>query len=150
MIDKNLLRVVRIELDRAMAEIGRKHDLLIKCGSGRFTDLSATLKVDIAWAEFGADLSKPMTSPKEAKYRAAWPRYADSLNMPIEWLDCEFTSHDSERYTIIGITPTRPKFPVATKRARDGAIVFHTPRGVITAMAVQKVAIKPKARGARK
>lgn len=149
-IDRELLRAVRRDLDEAMRVIGKKHDLLIKCGNGRFTETTATLKVDMVVAELGADLSTPMVSPKEVKYRAAWPRYASSLNMPLEWLDCEFTNHDGERYIIIGITPTRPKYPVVTKRLSDNRLIMHTPRGVIGAMAMQKHAIKPTKKAARR
>ena len=139
-IDRQLLRALRADMDRAFADLGKKHGLLIKTGRGTFTETTATLKVEIA--DSGAVTSGNITSPKDLKYRAAWPRFADSLNMQVEWLDRTFTGYDGETYTIIGIAPSRPKYPVATKRDRDGVTVFHNNRGVINIMASQKPASK--------
>lgn len=129
-IDRTLLRAVRADLDEALKTIGGKYNLLMKIGSGRFTESSATLKLEIADAEASPDA----TSPGEAKARAAWPRYSAVLGLSPDWLDKQFV-YGGEWYTVLGIANSRPKYPVMTRKVRTDTITYHTSAGVIGAFA---------------
>lgn len=142
-IDRTLLRLVRNDLDAALKTIGAKHGLIMKCGSGRFTETTATLKVELA----DNDASDNATSPQEVKGRAAWAQYAYSLGLNKEWLDQEFTSQ-GDRFKIIGIANSRPKYPVMTRRLSNGGTTFHTLQSVLHTMAFQAQLKKPTAKRA--
>ena len=107
MIDRTLLRAVRADMDAAFVAIAKKHDLLIKCGAGRFTETTATLKIDISVADPTAK------SPKEIVARSQWNKHWRLYGLKQEWLGKMFATQ-GEVYEILGLATTRRKYPVMT------------------------------------
>jgi len=58
-ITKDLLRLLRSDIDAALSAVGTKHGIQLKAGNVTFTDLNATFKLEVSTlTEGGAAISK--------------------------------------------------------------------------------------------
>lgn len=109
-IDRDLLRAVKEDLAEALAEVGQKHGLLLQFNGGKFSDASATLKLDIAVAT-----GKKGENTMSVKAAEDWKKYAEMFGMKPAWLGKK-VMHAGEAHTILGLMPKRRKFPVLVRK----------------------------------
>lgn len=105
-IDRDVLRNIKADLAEALAEVGKQHGVLLQFGSGTFTETTATMKLEVALAS-----GKRGESVRNVKAAEAWKKFHGSYGFKATWLGKEFT-FGSGRYKILGLAPTRPKYPV--------------------------------------
>lgn len=110
-IDKPLMIALRTEIDKAIAEIGNKHGVQLKLGSGRYSNENAEFKLGVAVVQDGG-----LVMCKEA---TLFQPYATMWGMKPEDLGKTFTHHNGHRYQIVGAKP-RSKHPVLCKDLTDG------------------------------
>lgn len=128
-ITREVLRQVRDDMNKAFAAIGEKHGLLLECGRGTFTSSTATLKVEMA-------IGTGSEGGEHAKAEADWNRLAESFGFDVQWLGKSFRS-GTETWTILGLRPSRVKYPVLASNSRD-TVRLLTVQTVLMGMAAAK------------
>lgn len=118
--DRHFLKTLSEEINKALTEIGEKHGLKIAAGSCRFAGdgRSCTYKLEVVQAALG--------SKTFADAQAAWTLYSkmlDTFAMKPEYLGRVF-ENKSTAYKVMGLSPSRSKFPIVCMRVMDGAPVF--------------------------
>lgn len=137
-ITRDILRLVRDDMNEALAEIGKKHGLLLQCGRGTFTSSAATLKVEMAIAS-----GEGGETVENVKAVADWNALAERYGFDKAWLGKSFT-YGAERWTILGLRPTRVKYPVLASNSRGTIKVLPT-QALLAAKAMgQFGAVAPK------
>lgn len=114
MIDKTLLKTLRIDIDQALIAIGEKHGVALKTGNASFTDENATFKLDVATiGESGIAVTK------EA---ADFKLHSLGFNMKPEDLGTEFTSPYGEKFVLMGCKPRSKKATLVAKKVENGVM----------------------------
>lgn len=105
------MKILRAEIDAALAQVAAKHDVQIKLGTGRFSAANASFKMEVATkTEEGMTLSSEVTAFK-----------AQARIFGLDPEDFGKTFHSGGKtYTISGLVPRRPKFPVLANCLEDG------------------------------
>lgn len=111
--DKPVLRSLRPELEQALADVCAKHGFTARIGSGSFSDFEC--KFQLILELDGAGEAK--ASGAEADFK----RYAHLYGLQPDDFGKTFELDNGSRYTITGISPNRPKFPVNGARS-DGKL----------------------------
>lgn len=108
--DKPILRSLRPELEQALADVCAKHGFTAKIGSGSFSDFEC--KFQLILELDGASEAKSTTAQSDfALYSTMYGLEPTDFGKTFEV--------NGSRYTITGINPNRPKFPVSGSRS-DG------------------------------
>jgi hypothetical protein len=119
---KQVIKMIRPEINAALQDVANKYGLEIKCGSGSYGDGHFTLKLE---ASSKGEDGNVIT--KEAK---AYTRLCQLYGCEPQWLDQKFTSYTGEEYTLIGLNPKAQKFTMLGKRTSDGK-VFKFGHGMV-------------------
>lgn len=111
------LRLLRNEIDLALAQLGEKHGLVIHASKARYDNdgQSVTFNLDIAVK----DATNAGRSPEMLRAERAWPQYCALFNLKPEWLG-RTINHRGTQYAIAGIMPNRPKFPIVMRSVDEG------------------------------
>jgi len=108
--DKTNLRALRPELEKALADVCAKHGITATIGSGSFTDLECKFKLILNLEGSG--------EAKSTAKQADFERYAVLYGLePTDFGKTFIVGGNS--YTITGLSPNRPKFPIDGMR-HDG------------------------------
>jgi hypothetical protein len=130
-INRDVIRMLRAELELALAAVGEKHGIKINVGNASFTSSNVTFKVEAAIIGEGG-----VVINKEA---AAFKALAVSYGLLPDDLGKTFTTYaygggsKAPTYEIIGAAPRSFKFPILGKRA-DGKIFKFPPNTVIVGL----------------
>ena len=109
-ITKQFAKDLTVDINAALDAVAHKHDIGIRIGSGSYDDHNLTLKLEIvSRSEDGVMLSV------EAQ---AFKRQACVFGLKAKDLGREFTWRGA-KYTICGLKPKSPKFPILAIR-KDG------------------------------
>lgn len=101
-VTRELLKTIRTEINRALTEVGEAHGITLNLGNASYTDYDFTFKLK------GAALD---TGDGRSAAAAEWDLYRSRYGLDaIEYGD-SFRTH-SGTYTIDGIKPRSPKFPI--------------------------------------
>ena len=104
MIDKELLKQLRIELNVAIADVAKKHKISLKIGNARYTSNNFTFKLEGALlTEDGKVVDKSRTDYKT---------YCEMYGMKPEWLDKSFITLDRDEYKIVELNSRARKNPI--------------------------------------
>ncbi|RUP37977.1 MAG: hypothetical protein EKK63_13810 [Acinetobacter sp.] len=101
--DKINLRALRPELERALSDVCAKHGITATIGSGSFTDLECKFKLILNLEGSG--------EVKSTAKQADFERYAALYGLEPTDLGKTFIVGGNS-YTITGLSPNRPKFPI--------------------------------------
>lgn len=104
-----LLKAMRPEIDKALAEVGKRFGVSFKAGGSKY-DRSGAL------GEFKLELAVPTddgeTDPAVVRAISDWNAYASALfNLEPGWLG-KTVNHAGKPHKILGLLPNRAKFPV--------------------------------------
>jgi hypothetical protein len=110
-LSKEILKVLRADINAALVAVGKRHGVSIAAGNCSFGPLTASFKLEVGVL----DGAPEGASPKEIKARADFTRYCGLFDLKPEWLDKEFT-YGGDTCTVVGLMPNRSKFPVLVKR----------------------------------
>lgn len=125
------LRILRDEIDAALADLGTKHGLSITVGRGSYDPdgLRATLRLEIgALSEGGTVVTKE---------RKAYLDMAKLYDMDPEWIDQPCTIA-GEVFILTGLSPKAARYPINLKRARDGKAYRYPADTVQRAFLIQQ------------
>lgn len=123
---KAILKALANEIEDALQDIAKKHNVQIRRGNGTYGETNATLKLEISdISEDGAVLDKEAET--FLKMATHYGFVEDDLNKV-------FTSNGS-KYSISGLNPRRSKYPVSAIRLSDGGKYKFTAMYVKLALA---------------
>ena len=113
MIDRNLLTLIRKEIDQTLLAVAEKHGVAIEAGRCTFTATHATMKLEIS-ARSGVS-GEVITKEAEdfKRYAASFGLKEKDLNRKIQY--------GGAQYQIVGLKPRCRKFPVLARRG-DGKL----------------------------
>lgn len=119
------LKTLRKEIDNALATVSKKHGIALSIG--RITYDSNSFRTKLEAAVVGANVSG--ASLQEVQMRNALKEFGDMFGVSENDYGKPFFSNGS-RYTLIGLKPSRPKYPVIGMSARGTRYKF--PESVLT------------------
>lgn len=111
-VTRDLLRVLRDELNAAIAPIAAKHGVALQVGNASFTPTTATFKLEVGIL----DGAPEGASTQVIKAQADWKRLARSFGLDPAWLGKSF-SYAGVTATILGLMPKRTKYPILVDKA---------------------------------
>lgn len=114
MIDKQMLHDFRKDFQDAIKTLEQKYGLVIELGRINFTATSFEAKFDAKEGDSKEDINE-----KEFK------QYCKMYGLSPEDYDRRFT-YKGEDYIIVGIRPSKRKYPIACTRVSDGVTYSFT------------------------
>lgn len=93
-ITKQMVTSLRADIDKALAEVGKKYGVTLNAGNATYSDLEATFKLQVrvaATADFDPE-------------KEIWNRYCKTVNLPEDYYGRTFTSQGAT-YKICGFKP---------------------------------------------
>lgn len=127
-LDKNRIKVISSDIESALQEVAKKHNLDIRLGSGSFNSANFTTKVECrlkanskAAMEHNASLAKMMGLPEDI--------VGKSITIK------------NEVFKITHLDPKKPKFAVGLK-SENGREVFTTVQGVLNYLKINTTTAK--------
>lgn len=114
---------LRIEIDAALAEIAKRHNLLISLGNCRFTSTEARFsKITARTQELNLAPGTNVLSVSKLEEQDYLARYA-AYGLPANSLHRKFTVN-GKVFEITGLKPSRKKYPVTGKSASGRTFKF--------------------------
>jgi hypothetical protein len=115
-VTRDLMKVIRADIDAALVAVAQKHGIAISLGNGSYSPdgLSGHFKLKLA-AKTNADDG---ANANQLQARVNWDRHCEMFGLKKDWLNCTFIREGHE-YKIIGLLPGRSKFPVLA--LKDGS-----------------------------
>jgi hypothetical protein len=111
--DALVLKKLQLEIETALAALGRKHGIIIRAGTARFRERTVELAV------IGGDGRSARKEAEEfGKYHATYGLEASDLGQVV--------TLNREEHRLVGLVPNRPKYPIVMERVRDGKVVLCT------------------------
>lgn len=115
-LDRAVVREIAVDMMEALKAVALKHGIEFSYKGGSFFPSNATYRFEAALV--GA------SGVAETRERKDYTLYAKSYNLKAEWLDKIFV-HDTDTFTIIGLSTRKRKNPVLCKNSRnDKTYVF--------------------------
>lgn len=125
-ITRDLLKVLRTEIDAALAGIAAKHDVSLKMGNATFTDTNATLKVVLATkGDGGVVITKEMATLKA---------YMSVLGVTEEMLTKPF-SYSGKMFVLAGYKSRNNRFVI--KEVATGKMFVAGREGITAALGIK-------------
>ena len=106
--DRVTLRVLRADIEAALASVAAKHNLTVTTGGIRYSPTLATVKVEFAKEGSGNRVEQE------------FKRYAELFDLSPDDLGKKFKFNGAV-FTVTGLKPNSPKFPLLATRA-DGKV----------------------------
>lgn len=110
--DRTNLRMLRVEIDGAIADVLAKHGLKVNVGNISYSGQEFTTKVTVNVP--GA------VSRKDQQAESAFKMYASMEGLKAEDFGKQFTTHSGETFEITGYSTRAKKYPIKAKRVKDG------------------------------
>lgn len=132
-ITKDLLKALRADCNAALAEVAKKHGVILQVGNASFSGETATFKLEVAKTD-GATQGESIIV---IKARDDWATYAPIFGMEAEWLGQSFRRSGST-YKILGVMPKRSKYPILV--SKDGKEILMQDIDVKQGMTLARVA----------
>lgn len=99
--DKQNLKTVRMDINKALAEVAAKHGISLTIGNISFTEDTFSTKLSAAIQREG----QASLSAKEIKQQNDFKVYSRSFGFEPEDLNKQFKAIDGKFYTIVGARP---------------------------------------------
>jgi hypothetical protein len=123
-MDRQKVLAIRDALNRAVADVAKEHGVQIVVGRGTFGTSNATFKVEIA--------EKSAAGTVLTREAEDFSRYAEIFGLQKTDLGQKFTVA-GKTYTVHGLNPRAPKFPVLAK-SDDGKGYKFSSEAVVRAL----------------
>ena len=120
-LDLTSMKQLRLELDQLLSDWGKKNNLVITTGKGKYALTSATFEVKLATKENDGTV----VTEEVRNFR----RSAHLYNLTPEDLGRLFTSNGLH-FHLSGLMPSRPKFPFLAKCVEDGKTYKFTEKAI--------------------
>jgi hypothetical protein len=115
--DALVLKKLQAEIEATLAALGRKRGITIRAGTARFRERTAEFRLELA--VIGGDGRSARKEAEEfAKYHAMYGLEASDLGQVV--------TLNREEHRLVGLAPSRPKYPIVMERVRDGKVVLCT------------------------
>jgi hypothetical protein len=128
--DKKNLNTLRADFDQAIAEVAKKHGIVIRLGNIRYDSVKATSKVEFAVTT--APDGTTTANSQEALRAADFSRYAASFGLKPDQYGA-IIKHGRESYKLVGFSPRSTRFPILATRLSDGK-TFKLPESAIVGL----------------
>jgi hypothetical protein len=116
MIDRALLKNLRVDIDAALAAVGEKHGVVLSAGNASFERDGSHGNFKLAVSS----ISK--TGFVETKEAAAFKLNAINFHMKLEDLGEEFSTPAGEKFVLIGVRPRSKTAALLATRTEDGRL----------------------------
>lgn len=123
-ISRSNLNMLGTAFERELKEIGDKYGVTVKYGGGRYGGSTGEIKLRLDVQDAGSGQSG---REQEFKMFAAW------YDLQASDFGREFWSR-GEKFRIVGVNRSAPKYPIICERVRDGASFKFTAFAVKTAL----------------
>ena len=110
-ITKQMITGIRTDMEKALEEIGSKHNVSLKSGRCSYRDSTATFKVEMSTKDASGTV---VTKELEALSRAGYMYDLKAENAGVIFYQ------NGERYEFTGINTRARSYPLCGKRLRDG------------------------------
>lgn len=124
-IDRKKMRTMSTDIEAALKEVAKKHDVELKVGGGSWDDSTFSFKLEGGIIK--SDGSVVTKESEDFKARATF------YGLKPEHLG-KVIKIDGERYEITGLSTRSRKYPIIVKRVRDGKPFKLTQVDVIGSM----------------
>jgi hypothetical protein len=115
--DGPVLKMLYLEIEAALADLGRRHGISIRVGGARFEDRTAELRLELAVVGNGGRVVRKESEAFD-RYHAVFGLEPGDLGRVV--------ALDGEEHRLVGLAPNRPKYPIVLERVRDGKTVVGT------------------------
>lgn len=112
--DKPALRKFREDFDKAIAAFAKKNGVAMRLGGASYNESEVTYKLEVCIASDG-DMSA-----KEALGRKSLDLEGAMFGLTEKDYGRTFTNWDGDKYRLVGIKSSRPKYPVSAENIRTG------------------------------
>ena len=118
-IDRNTARMLGDELRAAARAVAERHGMALSTGGVRYGDGMVRL-ANIELKAVKLDDSGEAVDPEAAEFARLAPRYG----LKPDDLGRQFTTYGGKSYTIMGIKPSRRKYPISAEGVQGGRYKF--------------------------
>lgn len=107
---KPMIQLIKSEIEASLSEIAKKNGITFSIGNIRFNDdnFRTTLTANIVSKDVSGLTSKEIQMKKNVAM------FANMYGIPSDSYNKTFT-HNGIQYTLVGLMPSRPKYPVVGK-----------------------------------
>src|ERR1700727_2462224 len=109
--DRMTLQGIALEINDALAPLAEKYGIVITCGGGDYVETNATLSVKLSVRDASGGVI--------TRERSEFERYAAAYGLSPDDFERDFT-FNGHRFTITGLKPERPKYPILAIKHCDG------------------------------
>jgi len=103
-------KLMRVEMQEALDNIGKRYGMAFEIGRITFDDNSIKASVEAVLT----------TAPGESKMAVDFRKHCFKHNLKPSDLGRTFTNTRLERFTIVGLKPRNRKYPIIGQRVSDG------------------------------
>lgn len=129
-ITKPFLQALRTDLEAAMAEVAKKHGIVLRVGNCSFTETTAKFALEVAALGEGEESGDVATLRARQDWKTNEKYLTAMYGLKPEWLGQSFT-YGGKTYTVLGLMPKRQKYPVYVRNESEGKNVLLTAEGVV-------------------
>src|SRR3712207_2862548 len=126
--DRDTVRLFQQEAETAVKAVASRHGVTLRPVAGRFNPDLYTMKFEVAVA------GNPNRVDPE---REAWKSHATAFGFKADDLD-QYFEFMGKKYQIVGLKPSRPKYPVVAKAVATGKSYKFAAYDVQVGLAVQR------------
>lgn len=127
-VTRQLLQNVRADIDKALAEVAKKHGVLLLLGNARFNEYEANFKLNLSITnESTVAAIDSGLSTKDAKAIADWATHAWLKGLKLEWCGQTFTEGGTV-LKVIGFLPNKRVNNVLVEGKGGGRYVMPAER----------------------
>ncbi len=112
--DKPVLRRFREDFDKSISAFSKKNGVVMKLGPASYNDASVTFKLEIVIATDGN------MSAEEAIGRKSLDLAGVFFGLKADDYGRTWTSWDGDKYKLVGVKSSRPKYPISGVNVRTG------------------------------
>lgn len=117
-INRAVLKNIRNDVDAALASVAAKYGVSISAGNARFTDTSATMKLDIATIGTNGVVKTPGRTALESRF----PNYVDKV----------ITLNTGEKAKVVEYHSRKPKYPFIVETVDGRAKRYKVPSYMVS------------------
>lgn len=117
--DKATARTLSAEFIQEVAELAKRHGILVQAHGGTVGDTYLDLKFRFTNKLTASQAAQQKQDARDDRFKelaAAWRSYADVYRLPLNGVGRK-VNVNGEQMSIVGFAPNRPKFPVVVMNA---------------------------------
>lgn len=110
-LNKDALRLLRVDLNKALEEVAAKHNIILEVGNASFTANNATFKLHVMTKAEGVETK---ADAEEAKMKKDFEQYHRMFGIDADALGKKIKSRE-KTFTVIGLDTKKRKYPIIAR-----------------------------------